>query len=284
MIVWLASYPKSGNTWVRLFLQDLLSSHIKSSDPNKKAKIYQYPLKAHFLGLVDNVNDVKEISKNWSISQNMINSDKKNKFFKTHHICCGYNGHNFTNLNNSLGVIHIIRDPRNVITSLKNHYNKKNYAEALDFITDKYHCIDVENITHENLDQKKILNTLISSWNDHYNSWKNFPKNYFCLKYEDLINDPEKSFIELSEYLSKILKISINKDKVKEISQSNNFDVLKKLESLNGFEEAPVTKEGDKKIFFNLGPKNNWKNLLEPKISNEIEKQFKKEMKEIGYL
>jgi|TARA_B110000967_G_scaffold197278_1_gene228839 hypothetical protein len=284
LIVWLASYPKSGNTWVRLFLEDLLSSKNKDSNLNKKNKIYQYPLKMHFQELVNNFNNIQEISKNWSISQNRINLKKNITFFKTHHLCCEINGNNFTNLNNSLGVIHIIRDPRNVITSIKNHYDKKKYTDALDFMTDKYHCIDVENTSHNNLDKRQILNTLVSSWNNHYNSWKNFPKNYFCLKYEDLIKDPEKSFIELSEYVSEVLRISINKDKVKEISEKLDFEKLKRHEEINGFEEASVTKEGNKKIFFNLGKKNNWEEILESKIRHEIEKKFEKEMKEIGYL
>jgi len=36
--------------------------------------------------------------------------------------------------------------------------------------------------------------------------------------------------------------------------------------------------------FFNLGPKNDYKNLLDERISKEIEKIFSHEMKELGYI
>lgn len=119
MIIWLASYPKSGNTWIRSFLYTLLYSNNKEPDLDKIGVIDQYPLKRNFTKLTRNFNNFKEISNNWITSQEILNSDKKIKFLKTHHIFCEYFGNKFTNLNNTLGVIHIVRDPRNVITSIK---------------------------------------------------------------------------------------------------------------------------------------------------------------------
>ena len=80
MIIWLASYPKSGNTWVRLFLNSLFFSSDGKLDINN-VKIGQFPERRYFDNLIDNLDDIKKISQNWIIAQNIINLDKKIKFF-----------------------------------------------------------------------------------------------------------------------------------------------------------------------------------------------------------
>ena len=284
MIVWIASYPKSGNTWIRSFLYSLLYSNDHIPDLDKIDVIDQYPTKKYFKKFIKNFNNFKEMSKYWDASQTELNLDKKIKFFKTHHINCKIDNNSFTELENTLGVIHIVRDPRNIITSLKNHYSKQNYLEALDFISDPLHCIDVENKSHKYIDKTMILNTLISSWNNHYNSWKNFSKNYLLIKYEDLEENPKKTFKKLTDYLEINLKFEIDNKKIDKIIELNSFENLKKIEVSKGFKEAAVNENNKKNEFFYLGPMNKWKNLLSNDIITKIETIFKKEMKELKYL
>ena len=284
MIVWIASYPKSGNTWIRSFLYSLLYSNDHIPDLDKIDVIDQYPTKKYFKKFIKNFNNFKEMSKYWDASQTELNLDRKIKFFKTHHMNCKITNNSFTKLENTLGVIHIVRDPRNVITSLKNHYSKKNYLEALDFISDPLHCIDVENKSHKNIDKTMILNTLISSWNNHYNSWKNFSKNYILIRYEDLEENPKKTFRKLTDYLKINLKLEIDTEKIDKIVELNSFENLKKIELSKGFKEAAINENNKKKEFFHLGPMNKWKNLLSTDIITKIETIFKKEMKELKYL
>ena len=60
---------------------------------------------------------------------------------------------------------------------------------------------------------------------------------------------------------------------------------MKSLEKAKGFFEAKTHEKTGKKIpFFNLGPKNDWKKMLDEKIRKKIEEAFKKEMVELGYL
>ena len=74
-------------------------------------------------------------------------------------------------------------------------------------------------------------------------------------------------------------------DLIKNVIESTSFENMKNLEKEKGFEEAQINKETKEKIpFFNLGPKNDWKKLLDLKIIKKIEKAFGKEMKELGYL
>ena len=59
---------------------------------------------------------------------------------------------------------------------------------------------------------------------------------------------------------------------------------MKIMEEKEGFDEAIYSSDGRKKPFFNLGRKNNYKNLLSKETTKEIEDAFNKEMVELGYL
>ena len=282
MIIWLASYPKSGNTWVRLFLNSLFFTKNGEIDIND-INIGQFPERKYFNNLVNDMNDFKEISRNWITSQQIINLDKKIKFFKTHHAYCKINNNYFTDSENTKAVIYIVRDPRNVITSLLNHYEKKDYNEALKFLFEENQIIGKD--MFNKIVQGAEMISLIGSWKNNYNSWKNFPKNLHLIKYENLIENPINEFTKLCDFLSKVLNIEFNKEKINQSVISCSFENLKNQEKKVGFKESVLSVSTGKKIdFFNLGPNNNWKKILDEKIRKKIEKNFCKEMEELGYI
>ena len=87
MIIWLASYPKSGNT----LLRSILSSYFYSEDGifnfKNLEKITQFPQTTHLMSIGVDVNNEKEVFKNFINAQNFINKERqKVKFFKTHEI------------------------------------------------------------------------------------------------------------------------------------------------------------------------------------------------------
>ena len=90
MIIWLASYPKSGNTWLRFYIISLLMGKKVDLNLNHLKAIISYPDKTHFKGLLKDVLNIDEIAQNWIVSQNRINSDKTFKFFKTHNMFIKY--------------------------------------------------------------------------------------------------------------------------------------------------------------------------------------------------
>jgi len=92
----LASYPKSGNTWVRSFLSSLIYKKDGLADLNLNF-IPQYPLRVHFKGLVNEFDNIKLLSEKWISSQDFLNLDNKIKFFKTHHVMCNLGKNSFTN-------------------------------------------------------------------------------------------------------------------------------------------------------------------------------------------
>ena len=107
-------------------------------------KIKQYPSRSQFKNFVLNLQNPEEIYKNWAIVQNFLNLDKEIKFLKTHHINCEIGKFKFTDDKNTLGAIHIVRDPRNVLLSVKNHFSLNNYTETLEFISREKHWIGIE--------------------------------------------------------------------------------------------------------------------------------------------
>ena len=97
----------------------------------------QYPKRDQFEKLVTNLSDFNQIKKNWINSQNLINSDKKIKLFKTHNALLKFGEDKFTDEKNTLGAIYIVRDPRNVISSILYHFNLSGMDEALSFILEE---------------------------------------------------------------------------------------------------------------------------------------------------
>ena len=285
MIIWLASYPKSGNTWVRSFLTSILYSNVGNINLNDLNKLGgQYPLRSQFKNFVKDFNNINEIKNEWINTQDFLNLDNKTKFFKTHHLNCKIGSSSFTNLNNTLGVIYIVRDPRNVITSILHHYHKSSYQEAKEFIFDENRWLGL--LKETNTKARDIdLPTLIGSWKTHYNSWKVVNKNFLLIKYEELLLNPENEFKKIIEYLKNLIQINIDGQKFKRAIEACSFKNLKTIEDKEGFIESVHDRESDsKKKFFNLGPSNDWKKLLDKDIKLEIEEKFGIEMRELDYL
>jgi hypothetical protein len=115
----------------------------------------------------------------------------------------------------------------------------------------------------------------------------NLVKKYLLIKYEDLIINKEEVLKKILKFIHKLknIKSEINENKLKNVIESTSFKNMKKLEKEKGFTEARTNKETGEKIpFFNLGSKNYWKKLLDAELTKKIEKTFKKEMEELGYL
>ena len=283
MIIWLASYPKSGNTWVRSFLSSLIYKKDGTADLNSMP-ISQYPLRSHFKGLISEFDNINLLSEKWISSQDFLNLDNKIKFFKTHHVMCNFGKNSFTNYENTFGVIYIVRDPRNVITSILNYFSKRNYGEAKEFLFDERKVIGLDFSKNNRHESGNNIATLISSWKTHYNSWKNFKKNFLLIKYENLINNERSEFLKIRNYLEEKLNLKFTDNKFDTAISSNSFAKLKKIEEIEGFSENVKVDFKPQVNFFNLGPENDYKNLLDEKISKEIEKLFYSEMKELGYI
>ena len=127
----------------------------------------------------------------------------------------------------------------------------------------------------------------ISSWNMNYKSWniqKKIPIK--IIKYEDLIKETFVVFKDIVEFVNKTLNIKekIDIDKLKNSVNSTNFNKLKNEEKNNGFIEAVLSKKNKEKIpFFNLGPDNDWRKILDKDQQSKLTNIFKEDLIELGY-
>ena len=280
MIIWIASYPKSGNTWVRSIISSLVYTENGVFNFDLLKKIRQFPSKKYFENFTNKFQDINELKKVWIESQNFINLDKQVKFLKTHHINCKIGEYPFTNKNNTLGTIYVVRDPRNLINSFTNHY-KIDKNKAKNFITDPQFVTGAIGKTNK----KNNIFTILGSWKDHYRSWTSNNNNLLLIKYEDLIFDPLKEINKIINFLEKLLKFDYNDQKIENIINSTSFSALQNMETKFGFNEAVLDETGKNKVkFFNLGKENKWEKFLNKEEVEDINKIFSLEMKDLGYI
>jgi len=282
MIFWIASYPKSGNTWLRALLSSYYYSNDGNFNQNLLQKIGQFPEKKYFMDFNYDSKVITDTSRFWIEAQNEINKDKKIKFFKTHNILGAINGNSFTDKFNTIGALYIIRDPRNILTSLQNHY-ELTQDEALKFMLNEKKFI---HDFHKENDFSDFQ--FISSWEKNYKSWikqNNFPVK--IIKYEDLSSNPFEIFKETIKFIEKTLNTqnSINIEKCKNSIKTTSFQKMKIIEKEKGFLESVQSKKQNKKIpFFYLGPKNNWETIYDKKVQLKLLSTFETDLKELNYI
>lgn len=273
MIIWLASYPKSGNTLLRSMLTAYLFSNDGVFNFELLKKIKQYPNEIILEKLGIELEDFNEIIKNSIRGQELFINKNSVGFCKTHNMLYNYKKkYPFTNLDNTLGVIYIVRDPRNVALSYARH-TKTNIESTVKFLTSG----------------KSIKHDIMGNWAENYQSWKPLKDDnkYLLIKYEDLISKKEECFLRILSFIFKLrnLNFSLDKTKLSNVIKTTSFDNLKKLEKDEGFSEASKKDSGKGKVvFFDKGEKRNWSGVLNKDLINEIERSFKNEMEELGYL
>ena len=280
MIIWISSYPKSGNTWVRSLIATYLYSKKGEFNFSLLNKIPKFTQDKYFSPLV-NLSQLKEdslkISQYWLPAQLRINLNNEVNFFKTHNACVSYKNKWFTDEKNTVGYIYIVRDPRAVACSNASHLNYT-LDESVNDLLD-------ENLIGYNGNNK--LAEISSSWKINYLSWKKKKKyNGIIIKYEDLIDNTENEFKKILTFLKNSFQnygytepsIPNNEEKILKSINSCKFSKLREMEDIHGFSESTNNK------FFRVGTKDSWKKELSAKLKTKIEESFKEEMLELGYL
>ena len=195
MIFWIASYPKSGNTWLRT----LISAYYYSIDGVYKKDLInhigQFPEKRHFVGFSYDEKSVIGTTDFWIEAQKKINKDKNLQIIKTHNISGSVNNFEFTDKENTLGSIYILRDPRSVAVSYAYHANIS-FEKSVEIM------LDEKRITLHN----KIYPEARSSWKVHLRSWLNHPMPKIIIKYEELEKNTHECFKSILTFINKFIK------------------------------------------------------------------------------
>ena len=287
-IFWIASFPKSGNTLIRsllasLFFTDdgILDLKLLSNIPYLEdtsnlefiKKINEEDYKnLHYPNILSNYWEKMQSKQNLNLKEDFI-------FIKTHHALIKILKNDFTNKQNSRGIIYVVRDPRDVVLSMSNHY-KITVDESIDKLLDENFCLvwqDTDNL-YEN--RKKPL-SVISSWEKHFLSWNKYvfdcPK--LLIKFEDLVYDKRNTIKKIIDFFIKNYNFNFSNldKKIENMINYSDFNHLKKTEQKIGFDEAVNDN------FFNKGTKDQWLDKLSDEQIFRIEKAYYNLLKQLNY-
>ena len=277
MIIWIASYPKSGNTYLRSFISSYYFSKKGKFNFELLMNVLQFP-SVKFTK--KNLNSEVEASNNWIYNQNQFFSGENVHFIKTHNSLNQHNGNSFTTKNLSLGCIYIVRDPRNIITSMTHHYSLT-YEQAYKKLIDEN-----ASLLEKSREGDYSNFTFLGSWSSHFKSWKN-SKDFKTLfvKYEDLENNKYDTFKKIVQFINELKKdkSSLNEKKFLNSINSTNFSNLRNKEEIEGFDESVNSKSGERKRFFNLGFNNRWQKILPKNILTKLNNNLQSDLNDLGY-
>ncbi len=278
MIIWIASYPKSGNTYIRSFLASYFFSENGKFNFDQLLKLHQFPSMKFSKNRIESE---EEASRYWIFNQKTFFDNDELNLVKTHNCLLKFRGNNFTSKDQTLGAIYIVRDPRNLITSFTHHYSFS-YEDALKFM-----MYDKAALVEKSADNDYSNFTYLNSWSNHYKSWRdNDQFKTLFIKFEDLEDNKDKIFREIVKFINELNKNSKEVDEKKFINSINSttFVNMKNKERNEGFEESVISKKTGKKLnFFNLGFNNRWQKILSNDIKQKMNLNFKNELKELGY-
>jgi hypothetical protein len=250
-ISWLASYPKSGSTWVRMFLNAYITTFpLNINNP------YQYVYKDSDAGLLQLLcpTDIKELSHSEQFAYrpamllNMLKLYKTKICLKTHNAKICVNGIQVIPTFLSDKAIYLVRDPRDVCISLSHH---------LDYTIDQ--TIEFMNNIKQGVSFVETnLTDLILTWSKHIESWvdKNTDLSYKVIKYEDMLSDPIYAFVQILRHLS-LNTIEDAEYRFNFAMEQSSFENLQRLENTKGFVE-----KGRRGNFFRVGKAGQWKKDL----------------------
>ena len=273
-IIWLASYPKSGNTWVRCFLDayflgDVDINEMLASSSDDVAHLHQMSDGSDIAKLPI---DIQQLTRPMAMARlvSMHNHTRKGTiplFVKTHQPHMIANGIELLPECLTKATVYLVRDPRDVLPSYAKHMGC-DLDQGLEWMQDKYRTL---------AGNENRIGELLSSWDAHVNSYINADThNVMWVLYEDLLQDPEKYFTKILEHSG----VTPDPERVKKAIEVTRLDNLKRQEEKKGFSES--SPHAKNQFFGEGGSKNRAK--LSPKHIHRIEKAFGRMMKRIGYL
>ena len=263
-LTWIASYPKSGSTWVRSIIHAGLTGSLDINRLSITSRGFASKVAELHRGKIA-LQSPEEASSFWATCQRRLSFDLNGKkaFLKTHNAAVKCGGEKFPLTDTSNGVIYIVRDPRDVIISYSNHYRIEP-REAFDRMHSQHNHIWAT----DSLERFEFL----SRWDTHVLSWNSLSIPKLFLRYEDMLETPERSIEKIFEFLD--LKPVISTEKIVDLT---NFANLSKQEAVNGFKESV-----NGATFFNQGKSQQWKDL-DLALLNEITEAFGAAMGAFGY-
>jgi hypothetical protein len=271
-IVWLASYPKSGNTWLRAFLHNFLRDPERPHDINKLTDLTAGESMTHLYRAQDPALDqhftderVRELRP--LVHRAISRSSPDNVLIKTHNALVEENGHPLISLDLTAGAIYVVRNPLDVVISFS-HHNRTTIDNMIEFMGSK---------TAATVSNEKNVYEIYDSWSGHVASWTATPSpTLHVVRYEDMLANPQKSFAAVVKFLG----IEAPRQRIEKAIRLSSFTVLKEQERRQGFRERPSAMEA----FFREGKAGQWKKVLTKEQVAAIVSAHREQMARFGYV
>ena len=271
-LVWLASYPKSGNTWARIFLHNLIRGTDESYDINKinvlSAGDSNVDWYEDFLDKPAEKCTEEEIAPlRPKVHQKIADLTPGLVFIKTHNALVEDRGTPMITVPLTAGAIYIVRNPLDVTISYSHHLGKD--------LDGTIKQMNRRGASSANSD--KQVYQVMSSWSEHVMSWtKKHHPSMFVMRYEDMLEEPLKTFGNLAEFLY----LRPTRKQLERAIENASFDKLRLQEEEHGFVERP---EGAQR-FFREGRAGQWRDVLSRKQVRAIVRVHHEQMARFDYL
>mgnify|MGYP006293165963 CR=1 FL=1 len=275
-ILWVASYPKSGNTWMRAFVANLLLAKDQPLSLNEIGEACASEANlAWFTPLLDSRDDDVEALSHQRIMElrpaaqrRIAQVNKSDVFIKTHNCHGTFLGEPLILNEVTLGALYIVRDPRDVVVSAADHWGLT-IDEMLDAMADT--SMETAPMPGRQVFEK------VACWSGHVGSWcGGKARNRMILRYEDLLADPLKHFTRVATKTG----LSRDRERVRQVVDWTRFNKLREMETKEDFVERSQNQER----FFRSGKAGNWRAQLSPKQVARIERDHGEVMRKFGYL
>ncbi len=271
-LIWLASYPKSGNTWMRSFLHNLLRGGAAPVDINSMSDFCLGESDAQWYAPragkpVDELTPEELAAVRPIVHQDFTKAFPDSVFVKTHNFLGESFGRPIHNMDVTAGAIYILRNPLDVVLSLTNHY-AISIEEAIEMLADK------EMTTGGN---EKHVFEYLSSWSLHVESWTQNPNpQLLVVRYEDLLAKPRKHFKQVSRFLG----LKPPSERLERAIRFSSFKALKAQEEKGGFREKPDKAQS----FFREGKAEQWREKLTEEQIRRIISDHRDQMERFDYI
>lgn len=261
-LIWLASYPKSGNTWARSFLGNFLQPTGKALSINELSSITTSDIRKDWFNKAAGGHFAGESMNEWvamrsKVLQLINKSSQGSRFVKTHSKIMKIEGHDLIAPSVTAAAICIIRNPFDVAVSFARHLDIS-HDQVIDRLTDTRSITTTDN---------GILEVL-GRWDDHIQSWTKTPGlPRHVMRYEDMIDNPKMAF----KGLLKFIQVPAEYDRLQKTLKETSFKALQAQEEKDGFKEKPP----EMKRFFASGKAGGWVDVLTPQQVERIHSEFK---------
>ncbi|MEM9099670.1 MAG: sulfotransferase domain-containing protein [Pseudomonadota bacterium] len=260
-IIWLASYPKSGNTWTRILLGNYLLSDKQAISINELSKVTKTDVRQDLYdkaaGRPFVANDFDDaIALRPKVQRIIAAESQGHQFVKTHSKIERIGNVDLILPEVTAAAVYIMRNPFDVAPSFAHHT-----GQSIDEI--------IDNMTNPRMifsSQTQIMEVL-GSWDAHVASWLNAPGlPRHVMRYEDMIGDTEKTIRGLLQFL----QVPVRDGPLRRAIRMSSFKELQKQEATRGFRERP--QQVDK--FFRKGRSGSWRDELTPAQVGRIREAF----------